>query len=84
MNGVNGADDEYANEYLENDEPPCPSHFFDAQEADGYLANVAERHFASQPQPKEGEIVVQFLYRCRTGGMFLLFRMDTPTDVFSL
>lgn len=47
---------------------PCPSHFFDAQEADAYLASVAEQHFESQPQPKEGEIVVQFLYRCRTGG----------------
>jgi hypothetical protein len=47
---------------------PCPSHFFDAQEADNYLATVASRHFAAQPPPKEGEVVVQFLYRCRAGG----------------
>lgn len=46
----------------------CPTHFFDAQEADHYLATVASRHFASQPPPKEGEVVVQFLYRCRAGG----------------
>lgn len=46
---------------------PAPSHFFDVQEADEYLAQVAGKHFAAQPQPKEGEVVVQFLYRCRAG-----------------
>lgn len=49
-------------------EIPCPSHFFDVHEADNYLATVASKHFAAQPPPKEGEVVVQFLYRCRTGG----------------
>ncbi|UZJ53265.1 hypothetical protein CBS101457_002585 [Exobasidium rhododendri] len=49
------------------EEIPCPSHFFDNQEADDYLANVASRHFANQPPPKEGEVVVQFLYRCKVG-----------------
>lgn len=47
---------------------PCPSHFFDTQEADSYLATLAGRHFTNQPPPKEGEVVVQFLYRCRAGG----------------
>lgn len=56
---VNGAED-----------ADTPSHFFDAQEADAHLASVAERHFAGQPQPKEGEVVVQFLYRCRAGGEY--------------
>jgi hypothetical protein len=50
------------------EEIACPSHFFDNQEADNYLANVASRHFANQPAPKEGEVVVQFLYRCKAGG----------------
>ncbi|CAO1636696.1 unnamed protein product [Parajaminaea phylloscopi] len=45
---------------------PCPSEFFDEDDAKTYLANIAQKHFASQPPPKEGEIVVGFLYRCRT------------------
>lgn len=56
------------------DDIPAPSHFFDVQEADEYLAQVASKHFAAQPQPKEGEIVVQFLYRCRAGGKSALIR----------
>lgn len=54
------------------DDIPAPSHFFDVQEADEYLAQVASKHLAAQPQPKEGEIVVQFLYRCRAGGKSVL------------
>jgi hypothetical protein len=63
---------------------PCPSHFFDAQEADDYLANVASRHFANQPPPKEGEVVVQFLYRCRAGGMFSRERERFDVSLLSM
>ncbi|KDN39464.1 hypothetical protein K437DRAFT_296104 [Tilletiaria anomala UBC 951] len=44
----------------------CPESFFDGDAATKYLAAVAGRHFQSLPQPKEGEIVVGFLYKCRT------------------
>lgn len=47
---------------------PCPADFFDEDDARSYLANIAQRHFAAQPPPKEGEVVVGFLYRCRTKG----------------
>lgn len=65
----NGHDNSAGNK---DGDAPCPSHFFDVQEADEYLAGVAGKHFAAQPQPKEGEVVVQFLYRCRAGGGFHL------------
>lgn len=45
---------------------PCPTEFFDDDDAKTYLANIAQKHFAAQPPPKEGEVVVGFLYRCRT------------------
>lgn len=60
-----------------DDEAPCPSHFFDVQEADSYLASLASRHFVSQPPPKEGEVVVQFLYRCRAGGEWSVGRQGS-------
>ena len=50
------------------DEPACPPHFFDADAATNYLSQVATQHFASQPPPKEGEVVVGFLYKCRAKG----------------
>ncbi|GAC98749.1 hypothetical protein PHSY_006343 [Pseudozyma hubeiensis SY62] len=50
------------------DEIPCPPHFFDADAATNYLSQVATQHFASQPAPKEGEVVVGFLYKCRAKG----------------
>ena len=51
-----------------DDEIPCPGHFFDADAATNYLSQVATQHFASQPAPKEGEVVVGFLYKCRAKG----------------
>ncbi|EPQ26129.1 uncharacterized protein PFL1_06337 [Pseudozyma flocculosa PF-1] len=50
------------------DDPPCPPHFFDADAASLYLSQVAAKHFASQPTPKEGEVVVGFLYKCKAKG----------------
>lgn len=50
------------------DELACPPHFFDADAATNYLSQVAAQHFASQPAPKEGEVVVGFLYKCRAKG----------------
>ncbi|KAJ1035043.1 hypothetical protein NDA18_000645 [Ustilago nuda] len=50
------------------DEIACPPHFFDADAATNYLSHVATQHFASQPAPKEGEVVVGFLYKCRAKG----------------
>ncbi|KAN0062209.1 hypothetical protein ACQY0O_005390 [Thecaphora frezii] len=50
------------------DDPPCPPHFFDADAASLYLSQVAAKHFASQPAPKEGEVVVSFLYKCKAKG----------------
>lgn len=50
------------------DELACPPHFFDADAATNYLSAVATQHFASQPAPKEGEVVVGFLYKCRAKG----------------
>ncbi|TKY87801.1 hypothetical protein EX895_003382 [Sporisorium graminicola] len=50
------------------DEIACPPHFFDADAATNYLGQVATQHFASQPAPKEGEVVVGFLYKCRAKG----------------
>ena len=50
------------------DDIACPPHFFDADAATNYLSQVAAQHFASQPAPKEGEIVVGFLYKCRAKG----------------
>lgn len=47
---------------------PCPTEFFDDEDAKAYLGGIAQRHFAAQPPPKEGELVVGFLYRCRTKG----------------
>ncbi|SPO25109.1 uncharacterized protein UTRI_02790_B [Ustilago trichophora] len=51
-----------------DDEPACPPHFFDADAATNYLSTVAAQHFAAQPAPKEGEVVVGFLYKCRAKG----------------
>lgn len=51
-----------------DDEIACPPHFFDADAATHYLSQVASQHFASQPAPKEGEVVVGFLYKCRAKG----------------
>ncbi len=50
--------------------PPAaaPESFFDGEAANTYLSGVAGRHFQALPQPKEGEIVVGFLYKCRTKG----------------
>ena len=59
-----GANTGKANE----DELACPPHFFDADAATNYLSQVATQHFASQPAPKEGEVVVGFLYKCRAKG----------------
>lgn len=53
---------------VNEDELPCPPHFFDADAATHYLSQVASQHFASQPPPKEGEVVVGFLYKCRAKG----------------
>ena len=50
------------------DELACPPHFFDADAATNYLSQVASQHLASQPAPKEGEVVVGFLYKCRAKG----------------
>ncbi|CDR99042.1 uncharacterized protein SPSC_01722 [Sporisorium scitamineum] len=50
------------------EEIACPPHFFDADAATNYLSQVATQHFASQPAPKEGEVVVGFLYKCRAKG----------------
>ncbi|EST05827.1 hypothetical protein PSEUBRA_004863 [Kalmanozyma brasiliensis GHG001] len=57
-----------ANAKTNEDEIPCPPHFFDADAATNYLSQVATNHFASQPAPKEGEVVVGFLYKCRAKG----------------
>ncbi|PWZ01573.1 hypothetical protein BCV70DRAFT_199004 [Testicularia cyperi] len=51
-----------------DDDPPCPPHFFDADAATHYLGQVASHHFSNQPAPKEGEVVVGFLYKCRAKG----------------
>lgn len=45
-----------------------PDSFFDGEAANTYLSSVAGAHFAGLPQPKEGEIVVGFLYKCKTRG----------------
>ncbi|PWN50138.1 hypothetical protein IE53DRAFT_379999 [Violaceomyces palustris] len=50
------------------EDPPCPPHFFDAAAAKNHLSAVASKHFASLPAPKEGEVVVGFLYRCKVKG----------------
>lgn len=63
------ADDAASNGHLNgarDSGEPCPSEFFDEEDAKTYLANIAQKHFAAQPPPKEGEVVVGFLYRCRT------------------
>ncbi|SNX83551.1 uncharacterized protein MEPE_02258 [Melanopsichium pennsylvanicum] len=52
----------------EDNELACPPHFFDADAATNYLSTVASHHFANQPAPKEGEVVVGFLYKCRAKG----------------
>lgn len=49
---------------------PCPEDFFDDDDAKTYLAGLAQKHFAAQQAPKEGEVVVGFLYRCRTKGEY--------------
>lgn len=75
---ISGFDDEEARQQqhfqarAEEEDPPCPSHFYDAEAATSYLGAVAGKHFAHQPPPKEGEVVVQFLYRCRAGGELLM------------
>ncbi|CEH16550.1 hypothetical protein CBOM_06489 [Ceraceosorus bombacis] len=45
----------------------APAHFADSDAAATHLGAVAGRHFHSLPAPKEGEVVVNFLYRCRVG-----------------
>lgn len=55
-------------EQAEEEALPCPEHFADADAAGNYLGAVAGRHFAQLPPPKEGEVVVGFLYRCRAAG----------------
>ncbi|PWN27456.1 hypothetical protein BDZ90DRAFT_232426 [Jaminaea rosea] len=50
----------------EREGEPCPDDFFDEEDAKSYLAGLAQKHFAAQQAPKEGEVVVGFLYRCRT------------------
>lgn len=50
------------------EEIACPPHFFDADAATNFLSQVATQHLASQPAPKEGEVVVGFLYKCRAKG----------------
>ncbi|SJX66065.1 uncharacterized protein SRS1_13506 [Sporisorium reilianum f. sp. reilianum] len=67
------------------DEIACPPHFFDADAATNYLSQVATQHFALQPAPKEGEVVVGFLYKCRAKGELnrplAHYRLtDTATD----
>lgn len=52
----------------DDNELACPPHFFDADAATNYLCTVASQHFATQPAPKEGEVVVGFLYKCRAKG----------------
>lgn len=56
----------------------CPDRFFDDEDAKSYLSAIAQKHFAGQPQPKEGEVVVGFLYRCRTKGEL----QGTPTSAW--
>jgi hypothetical protein len=42
--------------------------FADADAAAAYLGGLAGRHFTAAPAPKEGEVVVGFLLRCKVGG----------------
>lgn len=62
--GENGA----ATAEEDAEEIEAPAHFADADAAVTHLGAVAARHFQSLPAPKEGEVVVNFLYRCKIGG----------------
>lgn len=44
---------------------------FDKEAAHERLAQVATDHFAATPAPKESDIIVGFLYRCRAGDSVL-------------
>lgn len=68
MNYAHGYNGSRYGANLDEEEPPCPPHFFDADAATTYLGQVAGHHFRNQPPPKEGEVVVGFLYKCRAKG----------------
>lgn len=42
--------------------------FYDAPDAHRNLGAVATEHYAAMPQPKESDLIVGFLYRCRARG----------------
>jgi len=42
--------------------------FFDKDAAHSHFAAIATEHYNAQPPPKESDMVVSFLYRCRVGG----------------
>ncbi|WFC96039.1 hypothetical protein MBRA1_002695 [Malassezia brasiliensis] len=46
-------------------------HLFDKEAAHERLAQIATEHFAATPAPKESDIIVGFLYRCRAGDSVL-------------
>lgn len=42
--------------------------FFDHEDEFSYLASLATEHYQSLPPPKETDIIVGFLHRCRRAG----------------
>lgn len=42
--------------------------FYDVPDAHRNLGAIATEHYAAMPQPKESDLIVGFLYRCRARG----------------
>lgn len=45
--------------------------YFDKEDAHDRLAAAASEHLAAVPPPKESDVIVGFLYRCRAGDSVL-------------
>lgn len=44
------------------------THFFDRDDEHDHLASLANEHFHHMPMPKETDVIVGFLHRCRRAG----------------
>lgn len=56
----------------QSEAPEAPGHeFFDSSDEHAKLAALATEHYQMQPPPREADVLVAFLHRCRRGGAWM-------------
>ncbi|KAE8227033.1 hypothetical protein CF319_g437 [Tilletia indica] len=75
---ASGAGAENAEDEIDPEEAAALEQLADVHAARAYLSRAVSRHFASLPAPKEGEVVVGFLYRAKIRDKVLKIADYTP------